>query len=51
MVAPNIGCVFGGFLYDLLLYTGESPINMPWFGYTRAIPFRRWKSSENIPPV
>lgn len=29
MVAPFFGCVFGGWLYDLLLFTGESPINTP----------------------
>lgn len=32
MICPFIGCTFGGFLYDLLLYTGKSPINTPWFG-------------------
>ncbi|KAJ9132237.1 hypothetical protein NKR23_g11347 [Pleurostoma richardsiae] len=35
MVAPFCGCVFGGFLYDVFLYTGESPINTPWFGLKR----------------
>lgn len=32
MVAPFCGCLFGGVLYDLFLYTGPSPINTPWFG-------------------
>ncbi len=33
MVAPFCGCLFGGFLYDLLIYTGpESPVNSPWMG-------------------
>lgn len=28
MVAPFCGCLFGGFLYDVFIYTGpESPIN------------------------
>lgn len=33
MICPFIGCAFGGFLYDLLIYTGKSPINTPWFGF------------------
>ncbi len=32
MVCPFIGCTFGGFLYDVLIYTGKSPINSPWLG-------------------
>jgi len=32
MICPFIGGTFGGFLYDLLMYTGKSPINTPWFG-------------------
>jgi len=32
MVAPFCGCAFGGFLYDLFIYTGESPVNTPWLG-------------------
>ena len=32
MVAPFLGCLFGGFLYDVFLFTGESPINTPYFG-------------------
>ncbi|KAA6413728.1 MAG: aquaporin [Lasallia pustulata] len=35
MVAPFGGCAFGGFLYDLFLYTGESPVNTPWMGLKR----------------
>jgi len=28
MVAPFLGCLFGGLLYDVFIYTGpESPIN------------------------
>lgn len=37
MIAPFIGCVFGGFLYDVLIYTGESPINTPWMGLKRLV--------------
>ena len=36
MVAPFCGCMFGGFLYDLFIYTGpESPLNSPYFGLRR----------------
>lgn len=35
MVAPFFGCTFGGFLYDVFIYTGESPINTPWMGLRR----------------
>lgn len=35
MVSPFCGCLFGGFLYDVFLYTGESPINTPWMGLRR----------------
>ncbi len=36
MVASFLGCTFGGFLYDLFIYTGpESPINTPWLGLRR----------------
>lgn len=32
MICPFIGGTFGGFLYDVLIYTGKSPINTPWLG-------------------
>ncbi|EFX02739.1 hypothetical protein CMQ_2668 [Grosmannia clavigera kw1407] len=35
MVAPFIGTTLGGFLYDVFLYTGDSPINTPWMGLKR----------------
>ncbi|RVX71529.1 hypothetical protein B0A52_05101 [Exophiala mesophila] len=35
MICPFIGCTFGGFLYDALIYTGDSPINTPWMGWKR----------------
>lgn len=35
MVSPFLGCLFGGVLYDVAIYTGESPINTPWFGLKR----------------
>ena len=50
MVAPFFGCTFGGFLYDATLYVGESPINLPYMGLYRFLPWvdnkvyegRRW---------
>ncbi|GAM87359.1 hypothetical protein ANO11243_053830 [Dothideomycetidae sp. 11243] len=44
MVAPFLGCTFGGFLYDLLLFTGESPINTPYLGFYRLNP--KWRDWE-----
>ena len=38
MVMPFLGCTFGGFLYDLLLFTGDSPLNTPYLGLYRFIP-------------
>lgn len=32
MVAPFCGTAFGGWLYDMFLYVGESPVNAPWTG-------------------
>lgn len=32
MVLPYIGTTFGGFLYDLFVYTGPSPVNSKWMG-------------------
>ena len=37
MVAPFCGCCFGGWLYDMFLFTGDSPINTPWLGLKRLI--------------
>jgi aquaglyceroporin related protein len=35
IVAPFLGTLFGGFLYDVFIFTGESPINTPWMGLKR----------------
>lgn len=35
MIAPFFGCTFGGWLYDMFLWTGESPINTPAAGLAR----------------
>ncbi|KAH7143462.1 aquaporin-like protein [Dactylonectria macrodidyma] len=41
MVAPFCGTAFGGFLYDVFMYTGESPINTPGLGFWRLFKPRR----------
>ncbi|KAF2036678.1 aquaporin [Setomelanomma holmii] len=38
MVAPFLGCAFGGFLYDVFIYTGPSPVNTPWLGLKHLTP-------------
>lgn len=38
MVAPFLGTTFGGFMYDLLLNDGDSPVNTPWLGLKRLVP-------------
>ncbi len=49
MVAPFCGCTFGGWLYDMFLFTGESPINTPAMGLKRLItPTRRvWSNTRS----
>ncbi|KAH9217867.1 aquaporin-like protein [Leptodontidium sp. 2 PMI_412] len=37
MVAPFFGCLFGGWLYDVFIFTGDSPINTPWWGFKRML--------------
>jgi aquaglyceroporin related protein len=37
MIAPFFGCTFGGWLYDFLVYPGESPVNTPWVGLKRVV--------------
>ncbi|KAM3452878.1 hypothetical protein MY3296_004147 [Beauveria thailandica] len=41
IVAPFLGTLFGGFLYDMFIYTGPSPVNSPWFGLKRLARPRR----------
>ncbi|KIW25191.1 uncharacterized protein PV07_08390 [Cladophialophora immunda] len=41
MVAPFCGCAFGGWLYDMFLFTGESPINTPYMGLKRFVQPKR----------
>jgi aquaglyceroporin related protein len=38
MVAPFLGCAFGGLLYDIFIYTGPSPVNTPWMGLKHLSP-------------
>ncbi|KAL2755273.1 hypothetical protein ACRALDRAFT_1077013 [Sodiomyces alcalophilus JCM 7366] len=50
MVAPLVGCAFGGFLYDVFIYTGESPMNTPWMGLRRLFHPRRnvWSNTYQL---
>lgn len=32
LVAPFVGAILGGFIYDFFVYTGASPVNGPWLG-------------------
>ena len=49
MVASFVGCMWGGFLYDLFIYTGpDSPLNSPYFGIGRYIDIGESSSS---PPM
>jgi aquaglyceroporin related protein len=41
MVAPFLGCLFGGFLYDTFVFTGKTPINSPVLGLKRFFNPRR----------
>lgn len=49
MVIPFLGCLAGGGLYDLFIYTGDSPINKPWLGFNRLLQPRRsvWSNTHN----
>lgn len=44
MVIPFLGCLFGGFLYDTFIYTGNSPINTPYMGLKRLVHPRKTPS-------
>ena len=50
MVAPFFGRVFGGWLYDFFLFTGDSPINTPWMGLERLVrPTRaKWSNTADV---
>ncbi|PHH61264.1 hypothetical protein CDD81_642 [Ophiocordyceps australis] len=41
MVAPFCGALAGGTLYDVFIFTGESPVNKPWFGLDGLFKSRR----------
>jgi aquaglyceroporin related protein, other eukaryote len=51
MVAPFFGCAFGGWLYDMFLFTGASPINTPYLGLQRLVQPRRevWSNTYSAP--
>ncbi|KAH0833565.1 hypothetical protein AYO21_05243 [Fonsecaea monophora] len=50
MVAPFCGCAFGGWLYDMFLFTGESPINTPYMGLKRFLQPKRSVWSNTYTP-
>ncbi|KAH8807641.1 putative aquaglyceroporin [Xylogone sp. PMI_703] len=37
IIVPFVGCVSGGWIYDMFLYTGKSPANVPWLVLKRII--------------
>ena len=42
------GTIFGGFLYDLFIYTGpESPINTPWLGFKYLLTGGYWRKKKD----
>lgn len=45
LVAPLVGALFGGFLYDVFIFEGQSPINRPWMGLRRRVIKPRRKDS------
>ncbi|RAH49003.1 MIP/aquaporin family protein [Aspergillus brunneoviolaceus CBS 621.78] len=48
MVAPFLGCAFGGWLYDVFIYTGADSVvhETPLFGLGRCVTHRRWKVED-----
>ncbi|KAE8148071.1 putative aquaglyceroporin [Aspergillus avenaceus] len=46
IIAPFLGCTFGGWVYDMFLYTGkDSPVNTPYLGFRRLVPMRRTRQA------
>ena len=41
MVCPFFGTAFGGFLYDVFMYDGPSPVNTPYLGLPRLFQLKR----------
>ena len=50
MVAPFLGCAFGGWLYDMFLFTGISPVNTPYVGLGRLFRWDRriWSNTPGV---
>ena len=46
MVAPFGGCLVGGWLYDVFLFTGVSPVNTPYLGFQRLVRLGRGVGSS-----
>ncbi|KAH8597372.1 aquaglyceroporin like protein [Bisporella sp. PMI_857] len=51
MVAPFFGCLFGGWIYDVFIFTGDSPINTPWMGLKRLLRPTKLISNSMSSPV
>lgn len=49
MVAPFFGTLFGGFLYDVFIYTGVSPINTPYMGVKKMVSFHDNNRDQSRP--
>jgi aquaglyceroporin related protein len=48
LVAPFLGCTFGGFLYDFFVYTGpESPVNKRWLGFKHLLSGGYWRKKRD----
>ncbi|GES63502.1 aquaglyceroporin [Aspergillus terreus] len=52
IIAPFLGCTFGGWLYDVFLYTGaNSPVNTPYMGLRRLLPLAPRKNEMSTSVV
>lgn len=51
IVGPFLGTLAGGTLYDVFIFTGDSPINKPWWGLDRLLGSRRrqWPDEHDRP--
>ncbi|KAI6245666.1 Aquaporin-3 [Erysiphe necator] len=48
LIAPCFGCVFGGWIYDLFIFQGESPVNTPWMGLKRLVGGSVQRNDSNV---
>jgi len=48
MVAPFLGCTFGGFPYEFFVYTGpESPVNTLWLRFKYLLSGGYWRKKRD----